>query len=164
MLFLTLAQKTIVLNMLTAQGLSGVEEYAASNALNAPTMVANTAAPTLPKSFAFADIISHLSVASQGNLLVSDSLYTRILTQIDAMDRAGLIPIFNQLATLSKITSAEATAINVVLTATIADPTWPATVPGPSVFSAGLPGFTATINGVTYEEFCLASIIIEARA
>jgi hypothetical protein len=163
MLFLTLAQKTIVLNMLTAQGLSGVEEYAASNMLNAPTMVANVAAPVMPKPFSIPDMMGPLSIASQTKLIVLP-IFDRILDQIGVNDRINLTLWVNRFAALSYITTAEATSLYAVLAATITDPVWPATIPGPSVFAAGLPGFTATINGVTYEEFCLASIIIEARA
>lgn len=119
-------------------------------------------APQVPKPFTFGDVMIALSAASLGNIR---SLADRgnLIDAINNQDRPNVgrwVAILSVAPAL--ITTAEATAINGVLTTTIADPSWSANVPGPSRKDIVFPGKSwtrstgETITNVPLEDFAPA--------
>ena len=99
--------------------------------LHEPTAVANpNPQQQVPKPFLVSDILGCVST-SMSKVVALASLPT-IRDSIEANDRTACALWNNALLGGGDITQAEHDAIAAVLTATEADPTWTATVPGPT--------------------------------
>ena len=100
----------------------------ASN-LNAPSVPNPVqAAPTVPKPYTFADVMSCLSSASIANVR-SLPTSTALITAINARDTTSVLNWLSALQAGSPlITTSEAQAVQGVVTATEPDPTWAAQI------------------------------------
>jgi hypothetical protein len=89
-----------------------------------------TPQPTIPEPLSSLAFMTLLSPASLKNLRNLPSL-PRVLDDISAQDRMSVGGWIQFLATVGDITADEAKTLTGALTATILDPSWPATIPGP---------------------------------
>lgn len=107
-------------------------------------------APQVAKPFTFSDVIGSLSAASLLNIRgMADR--GNLIDAINNQDRPNVgrwVAILSISPALIQPT--EATAVNAILTATIPDPAWSATVPGPSRKAAlfGAKSWTRPDNSV----------------
>lgn len=109
-----------------------LSDAAIAMALNA-RMVANPAdRPIVPLPFAVGDLLGVLDSGAMGNLGHHPSL-PRILDDIAAMNRPGLMMWVTTLAAAGDITAPQRTALEAILAATGPDPAWPNEVPEPVV-------------------------------
>lgn len=101
--------------------------------LGAASAAANpvTVAPQIPKPFTMTDLFGAVATASVGNV-VKLAAALGIQADVDKQDRAALGNWAAALVAAGSITSADQTAIVALLNATIPDPAWTSTIPGPS--------------------------------
>ena len=85
----------------------------------------------VPRTFTKADLKSILDTAALGRLQGLPSL-PRLLDMIDSQNRESLALWADLLTAGGTITAAQRTALLGRLAETVPDPSWPATVPGPS--------------------------------
>lgn len=114
--------------------------------LNTPSVIANpTPQPTITTPFTVAQAFGLLSEASVGNL-DNVGYVPDIRDQISANNVLRCLEYVAILGAGAKITPTEATALTTMITATEPDPTWPATIAGPTPFQDLFPGvwFTDT--------------------
>lgn len=166
MAILTAAQKATLAAELAKPAYAGLSNQAAANLLSAPTSVANpTPRGQVAKPYAWSDLAAVLSDTAQAALRDS-GLLPYLFDGIAAQDRTRVADIGKLLAKPpAKITAAEATAVNGIIQATVADPNWPATVPGPSWARANFPGVRfAHPDGTTVVDQVTAAMVAEGRS
>lgn len=97
----------------------------------ASTLVANpvTVAPQVPKPFDVDDLMAVVVAANQASLATLATTMPNFLQDIDARNLPNLRRWARLLLKLAKITAADATAMQAVVNATQADPSWSAQVP-----------------------------------
>ena len=113
---------------------SGLNDTQRLAYLTTPEQVANpiSTAPQIPKPFSRADILGCLSSSSLANIRVIPN-QTDLFTQIDNNNRAAIeMWAIGLNAGTPLITSGEVSAISAILAATHSDPSWTATVTGPT--------------------------------
>jgi hypothetical protein len=96
----------------------------------AATLVNNpvATAPTVPRPFSVAQLLGALSAASEANLNTVPGM-AQLIQDIRAGDIPNCLEWIKYLADTSKITAAEATALQGIVSATQPDPTWAAQIP-----------------------------------
>ncbi len=156
MSYLTAEHKATLLQLLTDNGLSETEPYAAANRLNEPTTVTVTSL----KPFGIADVMAILSAESE-DAVMDHHLADEVLTAIRNQDRAAVQLYATRFASRNPplIATAERDAVLALTTATVNTQ-----ATGPSKFAAALPGFYFVHEGVGYAERCHAALIEEARS
>lgn len=165
MAILSPAQKAALLDRLGQPDAAGLSDAGAADLLNAPATAPNPAPRgQVPKPFGFADVMGLLSAASVVNVRALPTA-TVLIEKINAQDRPG---VQHWVAALSAppalITAAEGQAVLGVLAATEPDPSWPATVVGPSWARATFPGVPFEHPGYTVTDQVTAAMVAEARS
>lgn len=153
MAFLTPAQKTQLLALLATNNLSGTEENAAANVLNAPT----TTTATVPTPFTAGTVLNALAAASLVKVLASPFVGV-LLDALNRQDKPTIVAYGSVLVKGSVLTAADVTAVQAIINATSS-----VSVAGPSLFKAAFPGFSYVVDGVGYVEQATAALILEAR-
>ena len=148
------AQKATLLQLLADNGLSGVEEHAAANALNA----SRTKTVQVPKPFRISDILGLLSASSQ-DAVMDHPLAAEVISKINSGDRTAIGLYATTFARRSMITTQERDAILARIVQTE-----DSIAADASLFAAEFPGLSFDVDGATYVEKCHAALILEARS
>ena len=119
-------------------------------ALNAPTTVANpvTKAPKVGRSITLLDIFGTIAAAAPADLAKAGSIPDWMIDRAEsAMQENDRVAMANWLVSIGAtigLSQAGKDALNALLSATVDDPNWSATVAGPSIAqAAGLGTVTA---------------------
>jgi hypothetical protein len=126
--------------------LAAIENYPAiADALNAPTAVANPVkgAPKVPKPLTLYDVFQAVAAAAPADLAKSkdipDWMIDRAELAMQQEDRGAMANWLVSIGAAAGLTKAATDALAALLLLTIDDPTWTATVAGPSLAqTAGL--------------------------
>ncbi len=123
---------------------------------NAPTSKANpiTSAPQVDKPITRESVIALVpdaeawAIYSAGSKLIDD-----LFAAIDSNNRVWLAKLLGIAGASGKLSEATIGKLQAELTAKVADPTWTATIPGPSIFEAAGLGYVTAgqIQGVDNE-------------
>ena len=119
-------------------GITGNYEAIAAR-LNAPTSIANPVkvAPQVAASIALKQIMALVPAAEMVQVYkVMPQLIPDLRNAIDNNDRDYMAVLLTIAATATVISAATVAKLQTLLGATVADPTWSATVAGPSLASA----------------------------
>lgn len=135
------------LSELIAQHCADLTDYEAIAArLNAPTTVANPVAeaPQVPHQPTLKEIYAVIPVAEAAAIYNKPGLSADIRNAIDSADPEYLAMMLAIVLELGIISAQTATALAMILQRTQADPSWTATIAGPSLAAAaGLGTVTA---------------------
>jgi len=133
-------------------GITGNYEAIAAR-LNAPTTIANpvTVAPQVAAPVTLKQIMALVPAAEMVQVYkVMPQLIPDLRNAIDNNDRDYMAALLTIAATATVISAATVAKLQTVLTATVPDPTWSATVAGPSLASAA--GFGTVTPAMVQEE------------
>ena len=110
---------------------------------NAPTSIANPikTAPQVPKPIELAAILTLVPSSERVAIRAMNEFVGDLRAAIDNQDRVYLATLLEDAATSGAIKPATVAKLQPLLSATIADPTYSATVPGPSIFEAAGLGY-----------------------
>ena len=134
--------------MANSTGITGNYEAIAAK-LNAPTTIANpvTAAPQVAAPIALKQIMALVPAAEMVQVYkIMPQLIPDLRNAIDNNDREYMAVLLTIAATSTVISAATVTKLQTLLGSTVPDPTWSATVAGPSLAAAaGLGVITAAM-------------------
>ena len=141
---------TTLKQLITANstGITGNYEAIAAR-LNAPTSIANpvTAAPQVAAPVSLKQVMALVPAAEMVQVYkIMPQLIPDLRNAIDNNDREYMAVLLTIAATATVISAATVTKLQTLLGSTVADPSWSATVAGPSLASAaGLGTVTAAM-------------------
>lgn len=164
--FLSLQQEATLGSILSQNGLTDLNYSAHSNVLNAPTEVENDPAPQIPRELSLQEITDGVQPATakkiNGSGLTSD--FTAAIREQNHTGTEEVIAFWEK---SGDFTTEEIATLTELTSQTMAQPGWPATKPGPSIwvrdFISVYPLFTANVDGSTITDQCHALFVKEAR-
>ena len=119
--------------------LAAAQNYPAiADHLNAPTTVANpvTVAPQVPADITLKSVMAQVPAAEAVKIFQLSGYVDNLKIAIDQDDREYLAFLLSVAVAANAISAGTAAKLQPMLTATTADPTWSATINGPSLASA----------------------------
>ena len=158
----TVDQKAALLSLLGQAPYSGLGTDAILALLNAPGRVDNpTPQPTVPTPFTVTQVFGLLSQASQ--VKIADVPFLPdVRDKILANDRPGCGLYIGLLEGAGQITVAEAGQMMNLIHASGPDPSWSATVEGPTPFQALFPGVTFQVTATeSHSGTCTPAMLSE---
>lgn len=168
--YLTIPQRITLGNMITSHGLNvaprTLDAYSiASNTLNTPQPVDNGPAPLIDRPLSINDIKNGLESATLSKIDKS-GVFSDFFKAVTTANHQAALEVVAFWAETGEYTEAEITALNTLCSTQMPDPSWPATVPGPSwwesEFYALYPTFSANIDGINVTDKCHPLLIKEA--
>lgn len=164
--YLTWQQRALLDSIVTKYGYTNTNYSAHSNALNAPTVVANDPAPQVPRTLSLQDITDGLQPATVKKLAAS-GCFSSFLDGLSTQNHDNVSEIIAVWEKAGDFTTEEIASLQQLTSQTMPQPGWPATKLGPSIWQAEFyaiyPTFAANVDGSVYTDQCHPLFVKEAR-
>lgn len=160
--YLNFSQRSALETLLRATGKDTSLNFdATSNFLNAPQQIPNPVEQgDIPQAISFAQITEGLEASTIGKIS-GDGLAGEFKAAVDAQDHDKVAEVIAWWTKGAVLTEGELGTLTALTSATMPDPAWSATVPGPSLFAQAIPNFYCVIDGVGVSQ-CHPLLVKEA--